>query len=164
MMFPSWFLPFGVCREKNVQAWLRKHAKLELEMAAPNYALAMTSLCDTEEGLGRLLAALRQIPKDGAFEPVRGMEPTLPPNEMPPWQVRDCQTIFLPVEQTIGHISAETVYLYPPGIPYLTAGEWVTEAVVHQLVQAEQTGFEVRGSRLRKPGTLGVVAPPDVQA
>lgn len=149
---------------KNVQAWLRKHAKLELEMAAPNYALAMTSLCDTEEGLGRLLAALRQIPKDGAFEPVRGMEPTLPPNEMPPWQVRNCQTIFLPVEQTIGHISAETVYLYPPGIPYLTAGEWVTEAVVHQLVQAEQTGFEVRGSRLRKPGTLGVVAPPDVQA
>ena len=143
---------------KDAQAWLREYAKLELEMAAPNYALAMTSLCDTEEGFMRLFAALEQIPKDGDFKPVRGMEPTLPPGEMPPWQVRGCKTKVLPVEQTPGYISAETVYLYPPGIPYLTAGERVTEAVVRQLIQAEQTGFEVRGDKHRRPGTLRIVA------
>ena len=39
-------------------AALRGRFQLELEMAAGDYAIAMTSPCDTEEGLARLAAAL----------------------------------------------------------------------------------------------------------
>ena len=44
---------------------LRTKHKIELEMARPGYAVAMTSICDSEEGFARLADALRSI-DDGA--------------------------------------------------------------------------------------------------
>lgn len=40
---------------------LRERYRVEVEMEAANYVLAMTSICDTEEGLQRLSAALAEI-------------------------------------------------------------------------------------------------------
>lgn len=40
---------------------LRREAGIELEMALGEYALAMTSLCDTPQTLGRLAEALRTV-------------------------------------------------------------------------------------------------------
>ena len=40
---------------------LRDEHKIELELACPDYAIAMTSICDTAEGFDRLAAALLHI-------------------------------------------------------------------------------------------------------
>jgi arginine/lysine/ornithine decarboxylase len=51
---------------------LRDNYKIETEMAAPEYALAMTSLCDTDEGFELLSEALLEIDaglKEGAGAP-----------------------------------------------------------------------------------------------
>ena len=44
-----------------LMATLRRDYGIELEMALGGYALAMTSICDTPETLGRLSAALLEI-------------------------------------------------------------------------------------------------------
>ena len=46
---------------QDLMEWLRKDYQLELEMASFDYALAMTSLMDTSEGLQRLQRALLEI-------------------------------------------------------------------------------------------------------
>lgn len=46
---------------QELMEWLRKDYQLELEMASFDYALAMTSLMDTSEGLQRLQRALLEI-------------------------------------------------------------------------------------------------------
>jgi len=40
---------------------LREEFLIELELARPNYAIAMTSICDTAEGFDRLIKALVSI-------------------------------------------------------------------------------------------------------
>ena len=140
---------------REAMAWLREEAQLELEMSAPNYALAMTSLCDTQEGLDRLLGALRQIPKNGTrnASPVCGV---LPRTEVvcPPFEMEDISGHAVSLAEAAGHVAAETVYLYPPGIPTVVAGEKITHDVAAHLAEAEARGFEVRGKGGRKPGTI----------
>lgn len=140
---------------REAMAWLREEAQLELEMSAPNYALAMTSLCDTQEGLDRLLAALQRIPKNGT----RGVSPVcgvLPKTETVylPFETEDVTGRAVPLAEAAGHVAAETVYLYPPGIPTVVAGERVTQDVAARLAGAEARGFELRGRMDRTPGTI----------
>ena len=140
---------------REVSAWLRENAQLELEMAAPNYALAMTSLCDTQEGLARLPAALKEIPKDGERTAASAWG-TLPKTETVrfPYEMEDIVGTVVPLKKAAGAVSAETLYLYPPGIPTMVAGERITEEIAERLAEAEARGFEVRGREDRTPGTV----------
>jgi len=45
---------------------LRAEYKIELETACDDYAVAMTSICDSEEGFTRLASALAAIDRDAA--------------------------------------------------------------------------------------------------
>ena len=59
-----------VTRDSNISGFelmsiMREEYKIELEMARPDYAVAMTSVCDTPEGVSRLAQAL--IAVDQAF-------------------------------------------------------------------------------------------------
>ena len=144
---------------REAMVWLREQAGLELEMAAPNYALAMTSLCDTREGFDRLRTALRAIPKTGeqtAF-PLWGVLPRTQTMCLP-FVAQDAPARALPLREAVGGVAGETAYLYPPGIPVVLAGERVTEEIAACLGEAEARGFEVRGAEGRQPGTLRVLA------
>ncbi|MCI6676390.1 MAG: aminotransferase class I/II-fold pyridoxal phosphate-dependent enzyme [Clostridiales bacterium] len=48
---------------KRICVMLREMTHLEMEMCTPGYVIAMTSVMDTEEGIQRLIDALRQIDK-----------------------------------------------------------------------------------------------------
>ena len=60
---------------QDLMEWLRKDYQLELEMASFDYALAMTSLMDTSEGLQRLQRALLEI--DGILRETGAMPENL---------------------------------------------------------------------------------------
>ena len=60
---------------QELMEWLRKDYQLELEMASFDYALAMTSLMDTSEGLQRLQRALFEI--DGILRETGAMPENL---------------------------------------------------------------------------------------
>ena len=60
---------------QELMEWLRKDYQLELEMASFDYALAMTSLMDTSEGLQRLQKALLEI--DGILRETGAMPENL---------------------------------------------------------------------------------------
>ncbi len=60
---------------QELMEWLRKDYQLELEMASFDYALAMTSLMDTSEGLQRLQRALLEI--DGILRETGAMPENL---------------------------------------------------------------------------------------
>ena len=49
------------------------------------------------------------------------------------------------LEQCEGKISAEFVYLYPPGIPIVTPGECVTEMILEQIFYYKELGLPVQG-------------------
>ena len=54
-------------------------------------------------------------------------------------------TQMLPFEEAVGHISAETICPYPPGIPVLIAGEVVTYAALSYLLKIQDMGGFISG-------------------
>lgn len=145
---------------------LRRKYHLEMEMTAPEYVIAMTSLMDTEEGFERLGTALLEI--DGALrrrmepeqqkekgelkekercETPEGLESKLshPIRRMLICEAMDADTERTAFQDTVGKVSAEFVYLYPPGIPIIAPGEVFTDAIVEKIVAYKAAGLLVQG-------------------
>lgn len=145
---------------------LRRKYHLEMEMTAPEYVIAMTSLMDTEEGFERLGTALLEI--DGALR--RRMEPEQQKEKGEPKEKERCETpeateskVSHPIRRTliceamdadtertalqdmVGKVSAEFVYLYPPGIPIIAPGEVFTDAIVEKIMAYKAAGLLVQG-------------------
>ncbi len=106
---------------------LRHQFHIELEMAAPGYALAMTGMGDTGESCRRLAEVLKAL--DGQLPPacpkVSGLT-LLPELVMSPGEARGLPMGFCPVESAAGQIAGEYVWAYPPGIPLVIPGERIT--------------------------------------
>ena len=50
-----------------------------------------------------------------------------------------------PLEESIGKISTEFVYLYPPGIPILVPGEQITGQFVRNVRRYMEQGLDLQG-------------------
>ena len=138
---------------------LRRKYHLERVMTAPEYVIAMTSLMDTEEGFERLGTALLEI--DGALrrrmesgrkekaasETPEGLESKLshPVRRMLICEAMDADTERTAFQDTVGKVSAEFVYLYPPGIPIIAPGEVFTDAIVEKIMAYKAAGLLVQG-------------------
>ena len=138
---------------------LRRKYHLEMEMTAPEYVIAMTSLMDTEEGFERLGTALLEIDgvlrrrmesgrkEKAASETPEGLESKLshPVRRMLICEAMDADTERTAFQDTVGKVSAEFVYLYPPGIPIIAPGEVFTDAIVEKIVAYKAAGLLVQG-------------------
>ena len=145
---------------------LRRKYHLEMEMTAPEYVIAMTSLMDTEEGFERLGTALLEI--DGALrhcveseqqkekgeskEKERCETPEVteskvlhPVRRMLICEAMNADTERTALQDTVGKVSAEFVYLYPPGIPIIAPGEVFTDAIVEKIMAYKAAGLLVQG-------------------
>ena len=138
---------------------LRRKYHLEMEMTALEYVIAMTSLMDTEEGFERLGTALLEIDgvlrrrmesgrkEKAASETPEGLESKLshPVRRMLICEAMDADTERTAFQDTVGKVSAEFVYLYPPGIPIIAPGEVFTDAIVEKIMAYKAAGLLVQG-------------------
>jgi lysine decarboxylase len=67
-------------------------------------------------------------------------------------------SVALPLRECTGHVSAEMVTPYPPGIPVLGPGEEISAEIVAYLSEAANTGLKVHGPEDRGLRALRVVA------
>ena len=99
-----------------------------MEMADERYVVAILTCCDSPETFESLLSAFLSLTPDGA----PAQDDPLP--ELSPPQIRCSirRALFgprepLPLRAAAGHISAQIVAPYPPGVPILAPGEEITE-------------------------------------
>lgn len=114
----------------NLADYLLQNKKIQLEMSSANYAVAMTSICDTDEGFERLADALIEL--GGTFKeqlPEKIISSYIfPTPEIVKIQgeVQYMDGEFTNLKDSEGKVSKEYVYAYPPGIPLLVPGERIT--------------------------------------
>jgi len=139
---------------------LRCEYGLWLEMAAGRYALAMTSVMDTREGYDRLVRALYSIDEEvphiwetdlqesGCCQKEDG----LPENTavLPIWKAAGrgddgYRRKRLMLQESEGEISAEYMYLYPPGIPLIVPGEKISGEFIEKVLQYKKLGHSIQG-------------------
>lgn len=136
---------------------------IQLEMAAKDYVIAMTSLNDTQDGFDRLYNALFNIDRDirikegyGQAEGLRHIKPlgeTGAVNifEKPAVMCMDIREAIDSEKQEIefsssnGRIAAEYVYLYPPGVPIIVPGQMIEKVVIDYLLDCKAKGLQVQG-------------------
>ncbi len=62
------------------------------------------------------------------------------------------------LKESIGRVSADYVYCYPPGVPILLPGERVTAAAAEKIRQALAAGLDVHGLDEHGPAAAGPIA------
>ena len=151
--------------------WLRRDYGIEMEMCGADYAVAILTYMDSQENLDRLADALLEIDEsleknrlaeeasESSVEMVREKafatigkpeENTCWIWEQPDIRKKPSEAANLPsesllLEQCEGRISAEFIYLYPPGIPIVTPGECITEMILNQIFYYKELGLPVQG-------------------
>lgn len=167
---------------------LRKNYHLEMEMTAPEYVIAMTSVLDTDEGFERLTKALLEIDeellkaeekrrktvsetgdqkentvRERAEKNCKASETLqsriLRPNEtMSICEAMNANTGRTALQNTVGKVSAEFIYLYPPGIPIIAPGEVFTREIVEMIEAYKKAGLLVQGPADPASGMILTVA------
>lgn len=139
---------------------------LQMEMRAGTYVIAMTSVGDTEEGMRRLVEAVRTIDGEIRANIDCGTENTAATGRLPQAEIvytsaeimAKCDDVKSGInmlwEQSEGYISLEYAYLYPPGIPILVPGERITKEVLDTLGYYRSYDLAVEG--LKREGHIEV--------
>lgn len=137
---------------------LRDRYQIELEMAASDYVIAMTSPADTDTGYDLLARALCEI--DAQLQ--KGKQVSKRP--MPqlqavyaPWQAADLAQTDVIAAQADGCVSAEYVWAYPPGIPLIVPGERIDQNMLQALDDVQACGTELHSTSQGMPGFVRVV-------
>ena len=155
---------------------------IQLEMKSGRFALAMTSICDTKEGMDRLLIALVNIDReleennveivDNSVDNVDNSNVEKCSNYAdwddlpiasesyalyPPKKAQELLITPFKLEESVDKICGEYVYLYPPGIPLIVPGEIITQSFIDIIREYRRRGLLVEGLEDRKAEFINIV-------
>lgn len=155
---------------------LRNVYHLEMEMCSADYVTAIATVMDSEEGLERLAKAMLELDKlemdklelDHQVQGMSGkkslgqsmkkkrqqsVEKNILAEEMvrPQTVVRISDAVTggrknCLLKESVGKISAEFIYLYPPGIPVIAPGEVIQKELLDMIFRYQEMGLPVQGS------------------
>ena len=138
---------------------LREDFHFETEMACGGLCLGMTSPADDREAVLRFGEALLEIDKTCIPAPLPA--PTvLPKPGKAACILADALLLpaeALPLADSLGRISAESLWAYPPGVPLIAPGEQITEDFLRCACVLRQSGTKLYHSHCKKPGFVQVL-------
>ena len=120
----------------------RKEYNIEPEYASERYVLFMATVGDTQEGLNALKSAIEKIDEEllSTYCEILKKPPV----------TSDITQICISNEyeacnlsDSIGKISNEFVFAYPPGIPIITPNEVISQKAVEYIVLASEKGVNI---------------------
>ena len=139
---------------KQLYEILLEKYHLQMEMYSAQYVLAMTSIMDTQEGFDRLFRALIEIDERCIFEKENYILEDfifhaykIRKKRMEIGEAAQSEMEQVHLRDSIGRISREFVYLYPPGIPMIVPGEEIEEDFVEIVKKSMEAGLQVQGMR-----------------
>lgn len=130
---------------------LRDKYRLEMEMASLEYVIAMTSVCDTEDGFNRLAAALTEI--DASCNKKHKKEFTVPEKAETAcslYEAVSAEKKTVKYNDAEGKISGDFIFAYPPGIPIITPGEIFNKKIIECIDKYVESGANMYGIDLHK--------------
>lgn len=126
---------------------LRREFAIETEMALPGSLTAMTSVCDRAKDLNRFADAVLALDQRQSAGQSSGWHPAsdkghldLPEPVFQPYAVRGKAGTVCPLPQSVGRVSLEAIWAYPPGIPLLLPGERVPDTFPHLVEKYRRAG------------------------
>jgi len=134
----------GKITGKELKDILNNRYHIELEMAASNYVLAMTSVCDNNEGFERLKNAVLNIDRDLGKENTKstGSEHNKIGVVYSLRNDKFCD-IHLAKDCDNKEVAKNYTCLYPPGIPLVVPGEIPAPGITEAIDEYKSLGYDV---------------------
>ena len=145
---------------------LRREYHLEMEMCGADYVTAITTVMDSGEGLERLGDALTKIDSqltDAGYKPdgrsgnQKSVYSMRCDTAMSMGEAMEENMASVGLEDSAGCISGEFVYIYPPGIPIVAPGEWISRPILEVILEYRDKGLPVQGPADQSLRTIRVV-------
>ena len=145
---------------------LRREYHLEMEMCGADYVTAITTVMDSGEGLERLGDALTRIDSqltDAGYKPdgrsgdQKSVYSMRCDTAMSMGEAMEEKMASVGLEDSAGCISGEFVYIYPPGIPIVAPGEWISRPILEVILEYRDKGLPVQGPADQSLRTIRVV-------
>ncbi len=132
---------------RELMSLLRENYSIELEMAAADYAVAMTGMGDSDRNIRTFADALCEIDHSITSADISaGPRMAVPEQVCLPWEAVSAEREAVDISAAAGRVSAEYVWAYPPGIPLLVPGERI-DAGFEKLVESrEQAGISMKST------------------
>jgi len=129
----------------KVYDMLAEEYRIQVELAEPNVILAIVSLGDNEETIATLVKALDDISKRFYGKlPKKEIDfsATLknPKMVMTPRDAYYHSKKIIPIQEASGLISAESIMIYPPGIPLCIPGELISDELIEHYLYLKAEG------------------------
>lgn len=138
---------------------LRDEYDIQLEFGDIGNFLAIVTAGDRDLEIERLISALSEIKRlySGDLTGMLDHEYINPLVEMTPQAAFYSEKVSLPIEESAGRISTESVMCYPPGIPILAPGERITKEILQYIAYAKEKGCFMTGTEDMDISRINVV-------
>lgn len=155
-------IPDGISGEQ-FRILLEEEYGQVMEMASVRYALAISTVMDSEEAFRRLDDALWKIDaqlqknldsskKDDADREAEHQETVMIPvlkqevdSGLIPGIAWNLETEYVEISGSEGRMAGDYVTVYPPGIPTCVPGEKITRAVIEHILRCHGEGLMIQG-------------------
>ncbi|MDF2520555.1 MAG: arginine/lysine/ornithine decarboxylase [Clostridia bacterium] len=136
---------------------------IQPEMSDLYNVLCVFSLGDTKEKIDALLKALEEISEEQCCKLEKKQisiieMPNIPQSVLTPRDAFNSITVSIPLEDSLGQISAEFLMAYPPGIPILCPGEIITKEIVDYVQELKNANLYVQGTEDPEVNNIKVVS------
>ncbi|WP_068672521.1 aminotransferase class I/II-fold pyridoxal phosphate-dependent enzyme [Oceanobacillus sp. Castelsardo] len=133
----------------DAEVWLRENYRIEVELSDLYNILCIITPGDNEETIQILLEALRKLESEN-LNYVKENKLTVKIPDIPllailPRDAFYAETEIIPLFEADGRISAESIMVYPPGIPIFIPGEIITKENINYICKNMQAGLPVQG-------------------
>lgn len=128
---------------------LRRQFHLQVELSDLYNIILLVTIGDDRRTIARAKEALRGLVASRRRHNLVRYCPPLP--DIPPVGVLPREAFYgekrrVPLEEAAGEISAETITAYPPGIPLVCAGEYLTREVLDYIQVLKAEHAELQGA------------------
>ncbi|NLM12124.1 MAG: aminotransferase class I/II-fold pyridoxal phosphate-dependent enzyme [Epulopiscium sp.] len=127
---------------------LRKEYNIQVEMSDIYNVMAIITMGDRKEDIDKLVDAVADIARKQGIHEVKNIVymPDMPELIVSPRDAFYSPKRAIPLEESVGQISAEMIMAYPPGIPIICPGERITKDVIDYVKLLKEEECQMQGT------------------
>ncbi len=125
----------------HVYDYFKKTYDIQLELGETHIVLAVISLGDTIQSIQRLIEAFTDFTKTHTIKDkihIKSIPITIPEMVYTPRIAFFKPSMLMKLEQSIGMIAADSIMVYPPGIPLVVPGEKISQETINNYKYLDQ--------------------------
>jgi arginine decarboxylase len=146
----------------DMERILRNEYRIQVELADLYNVIFLVTLADNEETINYLINSCKQIAKGRQSEKIVKFAPSwpaIPPMSVTPRDAMYGETRKIHLTEAVGEISAEMIMAYPPGIPLVCPGEYISQEIIDYVQVLKSENADLQGTEDPRVDYIKVLKP-----